>query len=353
MTYREQIRNLLDSSSLPIDLDIQVGGPPPTLASSQFLTNREQGLWAEDVALRAVNEHAREYSALHYGQTDSISAGDPAFAQHYAAYRDELNSIGKRPDILIFRRHEAPEESDELADPEVVSRAVAALEVRSSSFLATRYSSFMRERNRAAESECAAVRKTLLTEPYSSLLVGRNPVLHQLLTMASPQTFHELDFRLPGWRSTDELRRLTDLLRRLKKCISILHKRDYLSITPKLEDLALVHRWIQHFGVKHYYLQVFFDKAYLISFRDILKTVSDPSGEGATFSIEEDIKNQRKTTLKVNVAVGREVLGRIEMPEHRSAMKELERGRLLFYVRFRGGLGYLSDEFRRQIERDD
>ena len=127
MTYREQIRNLLDSSSLPIDLDIQVGGPPPTLASSQFLTNREQGLWAEDVALRAINEHAREYSALHYGQSDSISAGDPAFAQHYAAYRDERNSIGKQPDILICRRREAPEDSGERADPEVVSRSVGSM----------------------------------------------------------------------------------------------------------------------------------------------------------------------------------------------------------------------------------
>jgi len=32
------------------------------------------------------------------------------------------------------------------------------------------------------------------------------------------------------------------------------------------------------------------------------------------------------------------------MPEHHSVMKELERGRLLFYVTFEGGKGYLDEE---------
>jgi len=32
------------------------------------------------------------------------------------------------------------------------------------------------------------------------------------------------------------------------------------------------------------------------------------------------------------------------MPEHNSAMKELERGHLLFYVKFIGGRGYLDHE---------
>lgn len=32
------------------------------------------------------------------------------------------------------------------------------------------------------------------------------------------------------------------------------------------------------------------------------------------------------------------------MPEHQSAMKELDRGRLLFYVTFAGGRGYLDND---------
>ncbi len=60
--------------------------------------------------------------------------------------------------------------------------------------------------------------------------------------------------------------------------------------------------------------------------------------------MERDTKNQGKTTIKVNVGFCKEVLGRIEMPEHQSALKELERGRLLFYVKFSGGKGYLDPE---------
>lgn len=159
-----------------------------------------------------------------------------------------------------------------------------------------------------------------------------------------------MNFRRPSWSLTQELRDLTDHLKILKENIKILHKRDYLSITPKLEDVALVNRWIQKYNVNHFYLQVFFDKAYVISFQDILKLVSNDENEGNHFSIERDVKNQGKTTIKVNVKVGKEVIGKIEMPEHKSAMKELDRGRLLFYVTFEGGKGYLDNEiFMRDI----
>ena len=140
------------------------------------------------------------------------------------------------------------------------------------------------------------------------------------------------------------MRNLTILLKDLKENIKILHKRDYLSITPKMEDIALVNRWIQNFNIRHFYLQVFFDKAYIISFKDILELVSNDNNDGNHFSIERDVKNQGKTTIKINVQVGKEILGRIDMPEHQSAMKELDRGRLLFYVTFAGGRGYLDND---------
>ncbi len=111
-----------------------------------------------------------------------------------------------------------------------------------------------------------------------------------------------------------------------------------------MEDIALVNRWIQRYGVRHYYLQVFFDKAYIISFEDILRTVSDPSKEGTEFHVEQDVKNQQKTTLKINVQLGKEVLGKIDMPDHQSELRELDRGRLLFYMTFTGGKGYLDPE---------
>ena len=72
--------------------------------------------------------------------------------------------------------------------------------------------------------------------------------------------------------------------------------------------------------------------------------IRDPGSDGPSFRIEEDVKNQGKTTIKINIAVSTEVIGRIRMPRHYSEMRELDRGRLLFYVRFDGGIGYLDRE---------
>jgi type II restriction enzyme len=232
----------------------------------------------------------------------------------------------------------------DLDDDETVSKAIAAIEVRSSSFLANRYAEYMEIRTKTAISKCHQLRNEILAPPLASLLHQKSLEIYNMIARATDATFKELDFRLRSWSSSSDLKRLSELLKNLKEQIKILHKRDYLSITPKLEDLALVNRWIQHFNVRHYYLQVFFDKAYVIPFKDILEISSDPDKEDVIFSVEEDVKNQGKTTIKINVQVGKEILGRIDMPEHKSALKELDRGRLLFYVTFHGGRGYLDNQ---------
>ena len=227
---------------------------------------------------------------------------------------------------------------------------MAALEVRSSSFLIERYEAFTNRRQEAALAKCLSIQKQILGSGLADLLKRRKPEIYDLVSTATEETFKEISFRRPSWSSTPELEALTGLLKELKTNISTLHKRDYLSITPKQEDIALVNRWIQNFNVKHFYLQVFFDKAYVISFRKILELVADDENDGPVFSIERDARNQRKTTIKVNVAASRELLGRIEMPRHRSAKKELDRGRLLFYVSFEGGRGYLDPAvFREEL----
>ena len=350
--YRQLIEELITSAPFEVDADVQMTGRPPTMASSEFLTNKEQGDWAEKVVLNAINENSNQYSAVPYGRADSLAAGDPGFSDFYAEYQDELNTIGKKPDLLIFRRQDVKGDLD-LNDDEAIQTAVAAIEIRSSSFLAEKYATFMLNRTKEAENECIRIRDQILNGPLSDLLAEKSPEIHRLISQATPETFKELDFRARSWSTSKDLRTLTENLKLLKEQIKILHKRDYLSITPKLEDIALVNRWIQHFGVKHYYLQVFFDKAYVIPFRDILTICSDPQKEGSVFSVERDVKNQGKTTIKINVEVGKEILGRIDMPQHKAALKELDRGRLLFYVTFEGGRGYLDPEiFRKDIIND-
>jgi len=348
--YKDDILNLIKQSPLDIDTEIQIAGRPPTMANSEFLTNKEQGDWAEEVVYKAINEFTGDYFAVQYGRSDSISAGDEGFADFYAEYQEELNVIGKRPDLLIFKSSDFPNRNVDIENDDHVKRAVVALEVRSSSFLIEKYSAFMDERQNDAIRRCAAIRERILSENISALLKRKNNEIYKLIKEATDDTFRELDFRCPSLSLTQELRDLTELLKDLKENIKTLHKRDYLSITPKMEDIALVNRWIQKFNVKHFYLQVFFDKAYVISFQEILELVSNDENEGNNFSIERDVKNQGKTTIKINVKIGKEVIGRIDMPEHKSAMKELDRGRLLFYVTFKGGKGYLDNNiFMRDV----
>lgn len=345
LPYKELIARLIAGSPFEIDTDIQLKGRMPTSASSNFLTNKEQGDWAEEVILNAINEFSDEFRAMKYGTDDSLAAGDPGFREFYQLYQKELNTIGKKPDILIFRLDDvAVDEELDLDDPDLVSSAIAAIEVRSSSFRAVSYSDFMTARTSQAEAECIRLQRIILQEPYNSALAERRPELHKMIESASLDTFRELSFNVPGWRTGQTPRELNGYLKELKSHMKTLQTRDYLSITPKVEDIALVNRWIQTFGVPHFYLQVFFDKAYVIPFEDILRITSDPKNEDMVFSVERDVQNQGKTTIKINVQVGKEILSRIDMPDHQSAMKELERGRLLFYVTFQGGRGYLDPE---------
>jgi len=214
------------------------------MANSDFLTNREQGEWAEQIVFTAINENSADYCAVQYGRAESLAAGDPGFEQFYQTYQDELNNIGKRPDLLIFRRPDVDITSVDLDDDQTVASAIAAIEVRSSSFLAVRYSEFMEARTTQAIQECRRLKRLLLEPPMSTVLREKSPEIHGMIEGSSDETFKELDFRLRSWSSSADLRRLSELLRKLKEQIKVLHKRDYLSITPKLEDLALVNRWI-------------------------------------------------------------------------------------------------------------
>ena len=350
--YKTRIGKLVDQFPLEIDKDIIIAGRPPTSANSEFLTNKEQGDWAEKLVLKAINDSSSGFVALPYGRSDSITAGDKGFPEFYKAYQDELNTIGKKPDILLFRYDNAPLSAGELDNREVVSHAVAAIEVRSSSFLCGKYKSAMSTRIATAERRCAELRDIIMEEPYGSLLKDKNPVVYGLLKTATVDTFRNLTFRAVSWQSSADLRSLSTMMKELKTNIATLHKRDYLSITPKSEDIALVNRWISNFHVPHFYLQVFFDRAYIISFEKILTICSDPQREDKDFTFEKDVKNQGKRTVKVNIDIGEPIIGKIDMPPHFSAMKELDRGRLLFYVKVEGGQGYLDlDVFRKVLTR--
>lgn len=320
----------------------------PTQASSEFITNKQQGDWAEDVIFRAINDNSNNIVAVRYGKSDDLVAGDMGFEQFFNEYQHELDTIGKRPDILLFNRSDfdvqlgydiSSKSSNEIGN--YVSKAIAGIEVRSSAFLINRYTE---EANRIIhENTMKAIElRDEILSCYSDLLMQKRPELINILQQLNEISVRTLDFRVTSWRSSQRLQNLSAKISEIKKCLKTIQKRNSLSITPKVEDLKVVHKWITTYNVPHFYVQVFFDKVYGISFKQILELISNPDLEGTQYSVEQDTKNQNKTTIKIpaqdSICLAQAVLE----PDHHSVRKELNKGRLLFYVKFNGGNAVLD-----------
>ncbi len=320
----------------------------PTQASSEFITNKQQGDWAEDVLFRAINEYSDNIVAVRYGKSDDLVAGDAGFEDFFNKYQDELDSIGKRPDLLLFRKSDydallgldiSAKDSSEIGL--YVSKAIAGLEVRSSAFLINKYNA---ETNRVLQyniQKVISLRDKVLSE-YKDLLEQKRPELIPILQQFDGISVRSLDYRTPTWQSSQRLQELSSLLSEIKKCLKFIQKRNNLSITPKVEDLKVVHKWIMTYNVPHYYVQVFFDKIYGMSFKHILELIARPELEDERYFIEQDTKNQNKTTIKIPSQDGICLAGTVTEPNHHSERKELNKGRLLFYVKFDGGEAFLD-----------
>lgn len=264
--YRKFIRDL--SRKVPTDIaDLSRSrerGRRPTQAFSDFAIHREQGDWAEKVVTEGLRKAlGGSCKVVKYGRTDDIMAGEPGFESFYTKYQDELDAVGKKPDVLVFRAGDYPSDAGldistlpPKAQSTIASKAFAGLEVRSSAFMKSKY------------------------------------------------------------RGNDEEK--------------------FLSFTPKVEDIMVVLKWIETFCVPHFYVQVLFDSAYLISFQRILEVISDPTNEDTKYKIVRHRRNQEKSTIHIRLDEGT-YLGKVTEPNHESAKRELPGGRLIYYVKFSGG----------------
>ncbi len=355
--YFNEIRNIVKNipASIVDFSDERTRTSPPTQASSNFITNKEQGDWAEDLIFRAINETSKNYIAVRYGKSDDLIAGDDGFDSFYNEFQDELDTIGKRPDLLIFKKEDFKEELgfdiskiEHNHINEYVKKAIAGLEIRSSAFLIQKYEKEMQERTDKYLKIVFEIKNKILTE-YKEILESKNKKYIDILNSITEENIQIINFRRPSWNATEELSNLTNLFKELKEAITVIQKRDYLSITPKVEDLKVVYKWVETFNVPHFYFQVFFDKSFAISFKDILTLLTEPDKEGEYYEISKDIKNQNKTTIKINTKKTVQIAYKIDEPEHRSVRKEMGRGRLLFYVTFNGGTAYLDIDNLRNV----
>lgn len=344
--YREVINNLckeIHSGLVNFD-EPRSEASMPTQANSEFITNKQQGDWAEDVIFRAINDNSSNIVAVRYGKSDDLVAGDIGFDDFFNKYQEELDTIGKRPDILLFKREDFDShlgtdisKKDSCEIGEYVKKAIAGIEIRSSSFLIDKYT---QEANKiiADNTKHAMMLRDMILGNYKDLLDDKRPELINILNQLDETSVRSIEFRVPTWRSSQRLQDLSSLLSDLKKCLKIIQKRNTLSITPKVEDLKVVRKWIMTYNVPHYYVQVFFDKVYGISFKQILELISNPELEDERYFVEQDTKNQNKTTIKIPSQDGVCLVTKALIePNHQSVRKELNKGRLLFYVKFEGG----------------
>ena len=279
----------------------------PTQASSEFITNKQQGDWAEDVLFRAINDNSENIVAVRYGKSDDFVAGDAGFEKFFNEYQAELDTIGKRPDILLFKKEVfdaslgydiSSKPSNEIGD--YVAKAIAGIEVRSSAFLINKYTE---EANRVVRenTERAIEIKNIVLAQYIDLLEQKRPELIAILQQLDEVSVRTLDFRSATWRSSQRLQELSAMLSEIKKCLKAIQKRNSLSITPKVEDLKVVYKWIMTYNVPHFYVQVFFDKVYGVSFQHILELVSNPDLEGVAYSVITHDKDNNKSEIEIKL----------------------------------------------------
>lgn len=343
MTYFEQLRKITKNIPTSI-IDFAIPRDrtsPPTQASSNFITNKEQGDWAEDLIFRAINETSENYIAVRYGKSDDLIAGDSGFDKFYTDFQDELDTIGKRPDLLVFKKTDFDtklgfdiSKIEHSLITDYVKKSIAGLEIRSSAYLVEEYNSFMNDKNNQLEAKILSVKDELISNHHKTL---KQKDWFETIENINSSTIKNLPARrAPGWRK-DEFKVSSDLIKEMNGLIKLYNTRDYLSITTKVEDLKVVHKWAESFNVPHYYFQVFFDSAFGISFKKILQIISKNENKGVFFSIEKDTKNQQKTTIKTNVNQGLLISKNIDKPSHKSCMKKLNRGSLLYFVSFEKG----------------
>jgi len=353
MLYKDIIDNLISNIRTDI-IDLSVGREipsPPTQVSSEFLTNKEQGDWAEQTLLHAINNNAQEYIVVHYGKSDDIVAGQDGFKEFYEKYQKELDTIGKRPDLLLFRKSDFPYSTSDISSwsleeqDKIVSKAICGIEVRSSAFLIEKYELFMANKIKNCTDVVMALKKDIL-DNFGELLKEKNETLYNTIRMIDRDNLETISFRCISYRSSEALFNMSEKIKLLKEQLTEIAKRKYLSITPKIEDLKVVYNWVKKYNVPHYYVQVFFDKAYGISFQKILELLANPDEENKAYFIEGDVKNQNKQTIKISANKEKNILERIDLPKHYSEMRELYRGRLLYYVKFEKSIAVLNiDEF--------
>lgn len=117
------------------------------------------------------------------------------------------------------------------------------------------------------------------------------------------------------------------------------------SFTVKVEDLVIVYRWIEKYGVSQSYCQVFFDSMWAINVLDIFRII----GSGVGFKIETPEKSQLKSTIMIPITSGSKVGDFLEPPAFQVETKHTRLGRVDAFVKPVGGRVQIDRAILRKV----
>jgi hypothetical protein len=121
--------------------------------------------------------------------------------------------------------------------------------------------------------------------------------------------------------------------------------RETPSFTVKVEDLIIVYRWLERYGVVQSYCQVFFDSIFAINFLDIFNVIASGTG----FAIETPAKSQEKATIMIPITRGAKIGTATELPRFEAEHRVTELGRHDAFVVPRGGGFSLDADSARRV----
>ena len=239
MTYFDRIKTLAESFPAEI-ADFSTPRHPasqPTQATSNFITNKEQGDWAENIFKDAVNNTSQNYVAVKYGKSDDIIAGDPGFTEFFQEFQQELDTIGKRPDILIFKKSDFDVklgyDISHIPHEHItgyVKKAIAGVEVRSSAYLADVNEKIVQAKIAESTTEAIRIRQIILEE-YADLKANKKcQDAYAKIGELSEESILTWKLKKPSFRTDERLHAFSDEVGRLNEAVKSVQDTNHLCL---------------------------------------------------------------------------------------------------------------------------
>lgn len=273
----------------------------PRPRGSDFLMRFSQGRWSEDRIIEAINSQTK-YAAIRYGLS-MVGPTDPArWKEHWLQYQD-FTAYGKRPDLLLFKKAVARRV---LRDP-TTGKPIEDLLTVPDNLVGEIIA------NAVAGLECE----------NSLWIVRKMPAFEKPRTLRGGKT---------GFRKTDIIP----------------------TVIVKREDVASLEKWTSRYKKPIYVVQVFYDRAYMAEFGEILRH----DKRGTARIVAQKFSNRGggvtiKETINLPYTYATQFGHSEEEPALVPEVIKEDNGHLLPYVRFEGGRLKIHEDAIKEWDQKD